>query len=120
MTHLTIYSRPRDLSTYDPLLLVNDCWMYTECERGGRNLATVEVQRAAVHKGHVRPRTHSRDDRRSDADARRQRDAAAGHTVVTLHRTFPQLRPELGEGSVSYQRSPRSTNCFCHMSAQQR
>ena len=73
-------------------------------------MAEAQVQRAAVHEGHVGPRIHSGSHRRSHADPGRQRDAAAGHAVVPLHWTVPQLRPELGEVAVSHQRSTRSTD----------
>ena len=84
--------------------------MDTERERGGRDVEEAEVQRAAVHEGNVGTRPHPGSDRRGHSDAGRQRDAAAGHAVVTLHWTVPQLRAELGEVAVSHQRSSRSTS----------
>lgn len=92
---------------------IGDSWMDTEHERSGGNVAETEVQRSEVHEGNVRSWLHSRSNRRGLTDAGRQCHATTGHAVVTVYRTVPQLRTELGKGVVPHQRSTRSTNQFC-------
>jgi len=76
--------------------------MYTELEGGWGDMASDQVQRAAVHEGHVRSRSHSRHNWRGDVDIRWQCDAATRHFVFTLYWTISQRRSELGEGVVSH------------------
>lgn len=59
-----------------------------------------EVQRHQVHERHPGARSHRRSGGRGHADTGRQLHESPEHVRFTLHRSFPQPGPELGEEPV--------------------